>query len=69
MFACGTGSYQPVCAFIQLGARGKVRDTLAGHIPIAEGPRHPQHVPVLLLSDWGWEREPAEGGRPAWCSP
>ncbi|NXG89493.1 SEM3D protein, partial [Stercorarius parasiticus] len=29
VFACGTGSYQPVCAFIQLGARGKVRDTLA----------------------------------------
>ncbi|NXS57149.1 SEM3D protein, partial [Brachypteracias leptosomus] len=25
VFACGTGSYQPVCAFIQLGARGKVR--------------------------------------------
>ncbi|NWY75620.1 SEM3D protein, partial [Erithacus rubecula] len=24
VFACGTGSYQPVCAFIQLGARGKV---------------------------------------------
>ncbi|NWS92632.1 SEM3D protein, partial [Toxostoma redivivum] len=23
VFACGTGSYQPVCAFIQLGARGK----------------------------------------------
>ncbi|NXG60674.1 SEM3D protein, partial [Hemiprocne comata] len=23
LFACGTGSYQPVCAFIQLGARGK----------------------------------------------
>ncbi|NXG76862.1 SEM3D protein, partial [Baryphthengus martii] len=32
VFACGTGSYQPVCAFIQLGARGKVRDTLAGHL-------------------------------------
>ncbi|NWW92335.1 SEM3D protein, partial [Rhynochetos jubatus] len=27
VYACGTGSYQPVCAFIQLGARGKVRDT------------------------------------------
>lgn len=27
VFACGTGSYQPVCAFIQLGARGKVRGT------------------------------------------
>ncbi|NXQ19553.1 SEM3D protein, partial [Peucedramus taeniatus] len=23
VFACGTGSYQPVCAFIQLGAQGK----------------------------------------------
>ncbi|NXY58013.1 SEM3D protein, partial [Callaeas wilsoni] len=23
VFACGTGSYQPVCAFIHLGARGK----------------------------------------------
>ncbi|NXI93379.1 SEM3D protein, partial [Psophia crepitans] len=23
VFACGTGSYQPVCAFVQLGARGK----------------------------------------------
>ncbi|KAL2299741.1 hypothetical protein Nmel_012586 [Mimus melanotis] len=23
VFACGTGSYQPVCAFIQLGAKGK----------------------------------------------
>ncbi|NXV34678.1 SEM3D protein, partial [Rissa tridactyla] len=23
VFACGTGSYQPVCAFIQLGGRGK----------------------------------------------
>ncbi|NXG21214.1 SEM3D protein, partial [Grallaria varia] len=23
VYACGTGSYQPVCAFIQLGARGK----------------------------------------------
>ncbi|NWR37977.1 SEM3D protein, partial [Tachuris rubrigastra] len=23
VFACGTGSYQPICAFIQLGARGK----------------------------------------------
>ncbi|NXH24589.1 SEM3D protein, partial [Myiagra hebetior] len=23
VFACGTGSYQPVCAFIRLGARGK----------------------------------------------
>uniref|UniRef100_A0A8C8A5Z8 Semaphorin 3D n=1 Tax=Otus sunia TaxID=257818 RepID=A0A8C8A5Z8_9STRI len=43
VFACGTGSYQPVCAFIQLGARGKVRDTLTSHIPIW----HPQptHAP------------------------
>ncbi|NXD97309.1 SEM3D protein, partial [Chaetorhynchus papuensis] len=32
VFACGTGSYQPVCAFIQLGARGKVRDTLDRHL-------------------------------------
>uniref|UniRef100_A0A8C5UFV6 Semaphorin 3D n=1 Tax=Malurus cyaneus samueli TaxID=2593467 RepID=A0A8C5UFV6_9PASS len=24
VLACGTGSYQPVCAFIQLGARGKL---------------------------------------------
>ncbi|NXE88060.1 SEM3D protein, partial [Menura novaehollandiae] len=23
VFACGTGSYQPVCAFVQLGVRGK----------------------------------------------
>ncbi|NWW69883.1 SEM3D protein, partial [Climacteris rufus] len=30
VFACGTGSYQPVCAFIQLGARGK------------QGPRAPR---------------------------
>uniref|UniRef100_A0A8D0EIV7 Semaphorin 3D n=1 Tax=Strix occidentalis caurina TaxID=311401 RepID=A0A8D0EIV7_STROC len=43
VFACGTGSYQPVCAFIQLGARGKVRDTLTSHVPIW----HPQptHAP------------------------
>lgn len=27
VFACGTGSYQPVCAFVQLGARGKVSGT------------------------------------------
>uniref|UniRef100_A0A8C3QF48 Semaphorin-3D n=1 Tax=Cyanoderma ruficeps TaxID=181631 RepID=A0A8C3QF48_9PASS len=32
VFACGTGSYQPVCAFIQLGARGKVRGTLDRHL-------------------------------------
>uniref|UniRef100_A0A8D2NGR7 Sema domain-containing protein n=1 Tax=Zonotrichia albicollis TaxID=44394 RepID=A0A8D2NGR7_ZONAL len=29
VFACGTGSYQPVCAFIQLGARAEGR--LGGH--------------------------------------
>ncbi|NXG37319.1 SEM3D protein, partial [Dromaius novaehollandiae] len=32
VFACGTGSYQPVCAFIQLGGRAKVRDTLVSHL-------------------------------------
>lgn len=34
VFACGTGSYQPVCAFIQLGARGKVRLTPDRCIPM-----------------------------------
>lgn len=61
MFACGTGSYQPVCAFIQLGARGKVRDTVASHGPIAEGGKR-------TPSKWG-QKEPGEGGQPAWRSP
>lgn len=56
MFACGTGSYQPVCAFIQLGARGKVRDTLVSHGPIAEGGKR-------TPSKWG--AEGAWGGWPA----
>uniref|UniRef100_A0A8D0KQ07 Semaphorin 3D n=1 Tax=Strix occidentalis caurina TaxID=311401 RepID=A0A8D0KQ07_STROC len=48
VFACGTGSYQPVCAFIQLGARGKVRDTLTSHVPIAEGGKRPPACPHPL---------------------
>ncbi|NXN94990.1 SEM3D protein, partial [Rhinopomastus cyanomelas] len=31
VFACGTGSYQPVCAFVQLGARGKGPMQLVTH--------------------------------------
>lgn len=64
VFACGTGSYQPVCAFIQLGARGKVRDTLDRHIPMdmdspwQKVPRDP--------SPWEQgEREPQSLGRAA----
>uniref|UniRef100_A0A452IM21 Semaphorin 3D n=1 Tax=Gopherus agassizii TaxID=38772 RepID=A0A452IM21_9SAUR len=30
VFVCGTGSYQPICAFVQLGARAQVRETLEG---------------------------------------
>uniref|UniRef100_A0A663EVC1 Semaphorin 3D n=1 Tax=Aquila chrysaetos chrysaetos TaxID=223781 RepID=A0A663EVC1_AQUCH len=41
VFACGTGSYQPVCAFIQLGARGKVRDTLRWHPQPSDAPSDP----------------------------
>lgn len=62
VFACGTGSYQPVCAFIQLGARGKVRDTLDRHTPMAEG------VKRLLSLGAGREGAP-EPGESAWCSP
>lgn len=59
VFACGTGSYQPVCAFIQLGARGKVRDSLDRHIPMAEGAKRP------LSLGAGGEGAP----EPASCSP
>lgn len=59
MFACGTGSYQPVCAFIQLGARSKVRDTLARPIPTADGKRPP------LQQVGGIGSPGARGGWPA----
>lgn len=61
MFACGTGSYQPVCAFIQLGARGKVRGTLARHVPTVEVARDPQHIPIFFPSEHGGEGSPEPG--------
>uniref|UniRef100_A0A8C0IUE7 Uncharacterized protein n=1 Tax=Chelonoidis abingdonii TaxID=106734 RepID=A0A8C0IUE7_CHEAB len=36
VFVCGTGSYQPICAFVQLGARTQVRETLEGEFACAK---------------------------------
>uniref|UniRef100_A0A8C8RPE3 Semaphorin-3D n=1 Tax=Pelusios castaneus TaxID=367368 RepID=A0A8C8RPE3_9SAUR len=49
VFACGTGSYQPICAFVQLGARAEVREDLEGGFCHGRGQMcTPLQPPALL---------------------
>ncbi|KAM9133863.1 semaphorin-3D-like isoform 2-T3 [Pangshura tecta] len=56
VFACGTGSYQPICAFVQLGARAQQQEggmaipaaDPGAHAPLA---REPGGSPIQLVAN------------------